>query len=110
MTPDQLRTGAAIVRRLVEGDETARGPLSDFLEEFGVSPIKHTHTDVFSRWACNLLRSPRTLEYEWWWWTPKQEMLTVRARCVREPGIYTVILAWLPAWAWEGREPTSEAS
>lgn len=36
MTNDQLRTGAALVRALVEGDDTARLPLSDFVEEFGL--------------------------------------------------------------------------
>ncbi len=104
MTTDQLRTGATLVRVLIEGDESARLPLSDFVEEFGVPPVGRSHAVSFSLWACNLLRSSRTLRYDWWYWWywgPRKEMITVRAKCIQEPRFHTVILACFPAWAWE---------
>jgi hypothetical protein len=100
MTPDQLRQGAALVRCLVEGDETARGPLSDWLEDNG------------SPWSDD--RQPLPV-LSWWLWDLRSPVVkgrvaisrpysdVVKAEYIGGPsgaGIWTI--GYFPLWAWEG--------
>jgi hypothetical protein len=89
MTPDQLRQGAALVRCLVEGDETARGPLSDWLLENGcLSPD-----------SCVLryLREGGAVKA---WRDEDAGTVYVRAYPVGTGVVF--MLAEFDAWAWEG--------
>jgi hypothetical protein len=100
VTTDQLRTGAALCRALVEGDDSARGPLSDWVEEFGLP------------WPAG-----STLAADSAWLTGRAigRLRDGRGYALRKSGGDFVALwfadenyAWLgtwPKWAWDGGEP-----
>lgn len=94
MTPDQLRTGAALVRALLDGDDTARGPLSDWILEHGLplgAPYDQQH-------AARLLRAGGGTVT-----THVGSRGGVRAG-YSTPREWTWLGTW-PAWAWNGDSP-----
>ena len=97
MTPDQLRCGAALVRALVEGDDSARGPLSDWIWEHGLPDCEDYETAE----ALALLRSDRvvyTLGHDRP--HPKRVLLVADLPGNRR-GTESAWLGTWPALAWE---------
>lgn len=104
MTLDQYRTGAALVRRLTEGDLEARFPLSDFLEEFGMPNRSGEYASENALvWTLRELRLDGDK-------TPSGHPIAVTATPIGNSFIYCVYRgpkrsAWVgtwPRWAWDG--------
>lgn len=94
MTATDLRTGAALVRALIDGDDSVRGPLSDWLEQYA-SPLQRWPQHL--RRAIDLLRDfdrpvccgvlGQTGQYRLVW--------------ARTEDCDPVTIGQWPAWAWE---------
>ena len=91
MTTDQLRTGAALVRALVEGDETARGPLSDFL-------LQH---EQISEENVEVLRQPWAVLSVIRFFGERLVCVHRNAKPITPPCFN---LGWFPTWAWNGTD------
>lgn len=103
MTHDQLRTGAALVRALVEGDESARGVLADWIDDHG---LPQTHPTEAER-SASILRRPEHLR-PWCgnlptpvvWLIPESEWAAVP--------MFAPLGCW-PRWAWNQGYPDDAA-
>jgi hypothetical protein len=99
MTHDQLRTGAALVRALWEGDETARGPLSDWIEQEGGLPGMYSVNDRAIVYALRRgLRLSMEVVHD-----DAEHVAVVNVAC--EVSSRWLWLGVWPKWAWQGDYP-----
>lgn len=104
-----MRQGAALVRALLAGDDSVRGPLSDWIEEWGlpnlITPFPEEHNAKVAavlrggNWALHKLDVSRR--------SGKRPRL-YSPRIIGGDGAMWYRLGTWPAWAWDASEVPSE--